>query len=90
MSKLSFRTKVLFTTVPILLAACSSFAETIKIGAIVPMTGPVAEDGAAVLKGAKLAVKLFNEAGGLGGDKIDLLVEERLMTKFSYLTESAL
>jgi branched-chain amino acid transport system substrate-binding protein len=76
MSKLSFQAKVLFTTLPMLLAACSSFAETIKIGAVVPMTGPVAEDGAAVLKGAKLAVKLFNDAGGLGGDKIDLLVED--------------
>jgi branched-chain amino acid transport system substrate-binding protein len=76
MSKPSFRAKVLFATLPILLAAGSSFAETIKIGAVVPTTGPVAEDGASVLKGAKLAVKLFNDAGGLNGDKIDLLVED--------------
>jgi branched-chain amino acid transport system substrate-binding protein len=77
MSKLSFRAKVLFATLPMLLAASSSsFAETIKIGAVIPMTGPVAEDGAAVLKGAKLAVKLFNDAGGLNGDKIELLVED--------------
>lgn len=77
MSKSSFRAKALFATLPMLLVACSSgFAETIKVGAIVPMTGPVAEDGAAVLKGAKLAVKLFNDAGGLNGDKIDLLVED--------------
>jgi branched-chain amino acid transport system substrate-binding protein len=77
MSKPSFRAKALFATLPMLLIACSSgFAETIKIGAIVPMTGPVADDGAVVLKGAKLAVKLFNDAGGLNGDKIDLLVED--------------
>jgi branched-chain amino acid transport system substrate-binding protein len=76
MSKPSFRAKVLFATLPMLLAAGGSFAETIKIGAVVPMTGPVAEDGASVLKGAKLAVKLFNDAGGLNGDKIDLLVED--------------
>jgi branched-chain amino acid transport system substrate-binding protein len=76
MSKLSFRAKALFTTLPMLLVACSSFADTIKIGGVYPMTGPVAEDGAAVLKGAKLAVKLFNDAGGLNGDKIELLVED--------------
>jgi branched-chain amino acid transport system substrate-binding protein len=76
MSKMSFRAKVLFTTLPMLLIASSGFAETIKIGAVVPLTGPVAEDGAAVLKGAKLAVKLFNDAGGLKGDKIELLVED--------------
>jgi branched-chain amino acid transport system substrate-binding protein len=76
MSRMSFRAKALFTTLPMLLIASGGFAETIKIGAVVPMTGPVAEDGAAVLKGAKLAVKLFNDAGGLKGDKIELLVED--------------
>jgi len=59
--------KRFFATLPMLLIATGSFAETIRIGAVIPMTGPVAEDGAVVLKGAKLAVNLFNEAGGLNG-----------------------
>src|SRR5947209_10180645 len=53
-----------------------SAADTIKVGAVYPLTGPVAEDGAVVLKGAKLAVKLFNDAGGLNGEKVELLVED--------------
>lgn len=51
-------------------------ADTIRVGAVYPLTGPVAEDGAVVLKGAKLAVKNFNDAGGLNGDKIELMVED--------------
>ena len=51
-------------------------AEPIRIGAVIPLTGPVAEDGAVLLKGAKLAVQAFNDAGGLNGDKIELMVED--------------
>jgi len=76
MSILSRRAKFLLTSLPVLLAACGASADTIKIGAVYPLTGPVAEDGAVVLKAAKLAVKRFNDAGGLNGDKVELLVED--------------
>jgi branched-chain amino acid transport system substrate-binding protein len=76
MSKLSLRATLLLTALPMLMASNGSFADTIKVGAVYPLTGPVAEDGAVVLKGAKLAVKLFNDAGGLNGDKVELLVED--------------
>jgi branched-chain amino acid transport system substrate-binding protein len=76
MSKLSLRATLLLTALPMLMASSGSFADTIKVGAVYPLTGPVAEDGAVVLKGAKLAVKLFNDAGGLNGDKVELLVED--------------
>ena len=60
------------------LACCAApaIADTIKIGAIVPMTGPVAEDGAGLLKGAQLALDKFNAAGGLNGVKAELLTED--------------
>jgi len=76
MSKLSLRTALFLTALPMLVAGNASFADTIKVGAVYPLTGPVAEDGAVVLKGAKLAVKLFNDAGGLNGQKVELLVED--------------
>jgi len=41
MSRMSFRAKALFATLPMLLIATGSFAETIRIGAVIPMTGPV-------------------------------------------------
>jgi branched-chain amino acid transport system substrate-binding protein len=58
------------------LFASAGLAEPVRVGAVYPLTGPVAEDGAVVLKGAKLALKLFNEAGGLNGEKVELLVED--------------
>src|SRR3981081_3933791 len=77
MPKIPSRAKTLIATLPMVFAAWSCWAaETIRVGAVYPLTGPVAEDGAAVLKGAKLAVKIFNDAGGLNGQKLDLLVED--------------
>ena len=77
MPKIPSRAKTLIATLPMVFAAWSCWAaETIRVGAVYPLTGPVAEDGAVVLKGAKLAVKIFNDAGGLNGQKLDLLVED--------------
>jgi branched-chain amino acid transport system substrate-binding protein len=70
------RTSTMIASLPLLFTAWSCMAEPIHIGAVYPLTGAVAEDGAVVLKGAKLAVKIFNDAGGLNGDKIDFLVED--------------
>jgi len=50
--------------------------ETIKIGAVYPMTGPIADDGASISKGSRLALKQFNDAGGLKGQKIELAIED--------------
>jgi len=76
MSKFVLRAQALAVTTTLLLAGGACLADTIKVGAVYPLTGPVAEDGATVLKGAKLAVKLFNDAGESKGDKIELLVED--------------
>ncbi len=54
--------------------AFGSFAETLKIGMNVPLTGFAAADGESALNGAKLAVKQINDAGGIKGKKLELVV----------------
>ena len=49
---------------------------TIKIGFPVPLTGPYAAEAQDQVRCAQLAVAEFNEAGGLGGQKADLLVRD--------------
>jgi branched-chain amino acid transport system substrate-binding protein len=73
----------LFTTIAALLAGCggavssgSSKSETIKIGLAAPLSGDSAEYGEAFKKGAELSVKLANDAGGIDGKKIELVVQD--------------
>jgi len=52
-----------------------SFAEelrSLKIGVVGPETGEDAEIGLMTLAGVELAAKEFNEAGGIGGKKIEI------------------
>ena len=50
--------------------------EPIKIGLVAPMTGEAASYGEAAFGGATLAVKEINDAGGIKGRKIELVVED--------------
>ena len=49
-------------------------ADSLKIGFNVPLTGFAAADGKSALNGAKLAVKQANQAGGINGKMIELVV----------------
>jgi branched-chain amino acid transport system substrate-binding protein len=52
-------------------------AKTFKIGAVHPVTGPLAEPGQACRLGAQMAVEAVNAAGGIkskGGVKLELIV----------------
>ena len=51
-------------------------AETIKIGMVAPLTGPIADAGRYGVQGAKLAVEEVNKAGGVLGRQIELVVED--------------
>lgn len=51
-------------------------AGTIKIGAIFPITGPLATFGTSCANGAKMAVEEINARGGVLGSKIELLIED--------------
>lgn len=48
----------------------------IKIGVIGPLTGEVAQYGEAVINGVKLRTKEINDAGGINGKKIELVIAD--------------
>lgn len=51
-------------------------SETIRIGFPTPLTGPFGAEARDQVKSAELAVKQFNDAGGLNGRKAELLVRD--------------
>lgn len=66
---------------PVVLAAllCAStwaHAQSIKIGLPVPLSGPYGAEAQDQVRNAELAVKQFNDAGGLNGRKAELLVRD--------------
>ena len=58
----------------LILMAGSALADTVKIGFNVPLTGFGAADGTSALNGAELAVEQANEAGGINGKDVELVV----------------
>jgi branched-chain amino acid transport system substrate-binding protein len=50
--------------------------ETVRVGFPVPLTGAFAAEAQAVVRGAELAIKEFNDAGGLNGRRAELLVRD--------------
>src|SRR6266566_2543881 len=51
-------------------------AESIKIGMVVPLTGPIADAGRYGTQGAKLAVEGINAQGGVLGRPLELIIED--------------
>ena len=51
-------------------------SDVIKIGVIAPLTGDVAQYGVAVKEGVELKVAEINNAGGVNGKKIELIVAD--------------
>jgi len=60
----------------LLAAAGMAHAQTIKIGLPVPLTGPYGAEAKDQVRNAELAVKEFNDAGGLAERKAELLVRD--------------
>jgi len=50
--------------------------ETIKIGMVLPVTGPAADSGKYSLTGAKIALDRVNKSGGVLGKPIELITED--------------
>jgi len=48
--------------------------ETLKIGVLVPLTGPIAEGGTRMLKAMEMATDEINKSGGVLGRKIELKI----------------
>lgn len=57
-----------------LLSGVAKGADTIKIGLMVPLTGPAAADGFSAHSSVKLALERVNSSGGLLGKKVELVV----------------
>lgn len=67
----------LLTAVILMLGSGIAGAKTLKIGTMGPLTGPYAADGNDIKNGAKTAVKVFLEQGGIPGfDNIELLPQD--------------
>jgi branched-chain amino acid transport system substrate-binding protein len=47
--------------------------DTIKLGLFVPLTGFAAADGASALNGARIAVDIINQNGGINGKQVELV-----------------
>jgi branched-chain amino acid transport system substrate-binding protein len=63
-------------SISMLAAAGTASAQAIKIGLPVPLTGPYGAEAKDQVRNAELAVKQFNDAGGLNGRKAELLVRD--------------
>ena len=63
-----------FLLVGFLLSGGLYAADTIKIGLLVPLTGPAAADGFSAHSSVKLALERVNSTGGLLGKKVELIV----------------
>lgn len=60
----------------LLIASCSAQKEPIKIGVVLPLTGPFQIYGQQGLNGALLAVEDINQRGGVLGHPIELVVRD--------------
>ena len=61
---------------PALLRKARADGQTIKIGMVLPVTGPAADSGKYSLTGAKIALDRVNKAGGVLGKQIELVTED--------------
>ena len=61
--------------VPFLFSAVA--AKTLRIGSMSPLTGPYASDGTDIKNGARAAIEVFEDAGGMPGyDKIEFFPQD--------------
>ena len=70
------RLAALIATLVTLAVPGAAGADTIKIGAILPLTGNSASNGKSMNDGLQLAVDEINKRGGVYGSKLELVVED--------------
>lgn len=69
-------TRLLAAVAACALMAGTAIADDLKIGASLPLTGGLALSGEKHKRGYELCTKLINEAGGILGRKVDLIVSD--------------
>ncbi len=67
---------VLAVAVSLAVAPFATAQETVRIGVVQPMTGPVAYDGNIYVNTVKMLVDDLNAKGGVLGKKIELVIED--------------
>jgi branched-chain amino acid transport system substrate-binding protein len=61
---------------PSIWRAARAEGESIKIGMVLPVTGPAADNGKYSLTGARIALDRVNKAGGVLGRQVELVTED--------------
>ncbi len=61
---------------PSILRAARADGENLKIGMVLPVTGPAADTGKYALTGAKIALDRVNKAGGVLGKQVEIVTED--------------
>lgn len=61
---------------PAVLRVARAQGATMKIGMVLPVTGPAAESGKSALTGAKIAIDRVNKTGGVLGKPVELITED--------------
>ncbi len=75
-SRILLSSLIASASIALLGAIQSGMSQEVPIGFTVPITGASAAEGAYFIKAAKLAVKQINQAGGIKGKKIKLIMED--------------
>lgn len=68
--------KLFVAAIALALSGAASAQETVKIGVVQPLTGPVAYDGNIYANTVKMLVEDMNAKGGVLGKKIELVIED--------------
>ncbi|TDY60864.1 branched-chain amino acid transport system substrate-binding protein [Aminivibrio pyruvatiphilus] len=67
------KTAVLALCAVLLVSSAGFAADTVKIGLLVPLTGPAAADGTSALYSVQIALDQVNAAGGVLGKQVELV-----------------
>jgi len=70
------RSRICLAAIAAVCIAGTARAETIRLGAIIPLTGPGAVVGTQEERGIQFAIDAANAKGGVGGNKIEVLYED--------------
>ena len=58
------------------MAASAAFAEQLKLGVLLPLSGPASLAGTSIREGIELAIKKANASGGLFGQDVKVFIED--------------
>ncbi len=71
-----YRARGWLAAIGLLFVTGAARAETIRLGAIIPLTGPGAVVGTQEMRGIQFAIDRANAKGGAGGNKLEVLFED--------------